>query len=148
MTINGCTLGYRRVNNEKRNPKYTDVRANFNPLRNEITISCVGMERSDSSKIVQHIVRCLAHEATHAIQCQCFSDSEKRRAASLSKEAEKTGSAQAYKTYISCEVELPAHAAMIAVDMSDQSLSDEVFKQTAQSSWSYMYFSNKLIWAI
>jgi hypothetical protein len=91
------------------------------------------------------LVRSLAHEATHAIQHDQFSAEQIKNASNLSNQAEYTRAPGDYETYLTCEVELPAHAVMIAVDLRNQEeLSAQEFDHAARETWTYRYIAERL----
>lgn len=118
----------------------TDLRALYSTTLKDIQLQCSGVTLPRSVAAKHHIVGVIGHEALHAIQRKHFSDDEIELASELSKKAEETP--DAYEAYISCDVELPAHAMMIALALRDQSPLD--FAAAAQNTAIYGYFAERL----
>jgi hypothetical protein len=121
-----------------------ELRADYSLTTANIVIRCGGVSLPDTPECLNHIVRVLTHEATHAIQRDNFSAEEQAAASNLSKAAATSEAAEDYLAYMTCPVELPGHAAMVAADIRDQALAPEDFETAARSSWSFQYIAAKL----
>jgi hypothetical protein len=116
------------------------LRALYSPIREEIQVYCAGVEIAKNGIALDRIVCVLGHEALHAIHRPYFSDGQIEEASRLGDEACK--SPEAYGAYISCEVELPAHSVMIALELRQTDPPD--FDKAARNTCIYRYFATKL----
>lgn len=143
LAVNGIGVPIRAVMPQEASTQAMgdeDLRALYSPMCNEIQVYCFGVEIAKSSRALDHIVCVLGHEALHAIQNPHFSKDQIEEASQLSKEA--TKSPEAYGAYISCVVELPAHAVMIALELRQNDPPD--FDEAASNTHIYRYFATKL----
>lgn len=120
-----------------------DVKASFSLEKRSLDIKCFGLEMQPDDRTCKHLVRIIAHETSHAIQFDDWSPDQIRDADRLQRFVEKTGQPDDYVSYVSCPVELSAHAAMIAADLHAGSHTDESFESAAISTWSYRYIASK-----
>lgn len=135
-----CATKYKGPNQTAGND---EIRAEYSLASRKIAIYCAGVAMPGTPESLNHLVRTLAHEATHAIQYDCFSKEQIEEASSLSKQSCESGTPADYQAYVACDVELPAHAEMITVDLRDQTLSAEQFEDAARKTWSYDYITEK-----
>jgi hypothetical protein len=123
---------------------HEEMRGHYGLDSREIQINCGGVTLPNDARSIAHIVRLLAHEATHAIQRDQFPEPEITKAKSTAEIAAKDKSTASYLSYATSAVELPGHACMIAADVEQSGLSYEEFEALAKSSWSYTYISEKI----
>jgi hypothetical protein len=116
------------------------LRALYLPTGNDILVYCLGVEIARNERALDHIVCVVGHEALNAIQQPYFLAGQIEEASRLGKEASK--SPEAYRAYISCEVELPAHGVMIALELRQTDPPD--FYKAACDTCIYRYFAKKL----
>jgi hypothetical protein len=117
-----------------------ELRARYSRELGEIQLPCAGVTFPSSSAAKEHIVAVVGHEALHALQRSSFSEDEILRASRLADAASQ--SPGAYEDYMSCVVELPAHAVMVALALRNETPTD--FVAAAQSTDIYAYFAKKL----
>lgn len=116
------------------------LRALYSPTEKDIQLYCAGVTLSASDAAREHIVAVVGHEALHAIQDAHFSKGEIASASELAGKAD--ASPDAYEAYVSCAVELPAHAVMIALALRNDAPTN--FETAAQSTHMYAYFAERL----
>jgi hypothetical protein len=117
-----------------------DLRALYSPTQKDIQLYCSGCELPKGCKAFNHIVCVIGHEALHAIQYSHFSELQAKNASMLGKKA--CESPEFYCAYISCEVELPAHAVMIALELRHSD--PPSFEEAASKTSVYSYFVSRL----
>lgn len=122
-----------------------DLRGTFNFNDPKIEVSCDGVLFPCNSlavthplvndTVLQHIIRTLAHEATHAIQNTFLPRFVKVEAAQLNQAYSLNETETNYCAYLRCAPERLAHASMIAFDIWTACRAIEDAKKT----WSYGY---------
>ena len=122
----------------------TELRALYSPTLKDIQVCCAGVEIAKSTRALDHIICVMRHEALHATQYPHFLREQIEEASGLNKKAKE--SPDAYQAYITCDVELPAHPVMIALELRQEDPPD--FDKAARRTASYGYFSERLKGAV
>ena len=117
-----------------------ELRALYSPRNKDIQICCGGVEIAENTEAFDHIVCVVGHEALHVIQYPHFSEDQIEKAIALNGKAKE--SPDAYASYITCDVELPAHAVMIALELRQTDLT--YFEEAARETSKYRYFAERL----
>ena len=116
-----------------------DLRALYSPTTGHIELFCAGVTLSGTTEAREHAVRVLGHEALHALQYPAFTTDQIDEASRLNR---KRDGPEDYAAYISCDVELPAHAVMIALELRDRQPDD--FHVAAEETTVWSYFAGRL----
>jgi len=116
------------------------MRALYSPIQKDIQVGCGGVRIPPGPAAFEHVVCVVGHEALHAVQHSYFPQEKIDEASALSKRADR--SADDYEAYITCDVELPAHAVMIALALRASQPDD--FDVAAQGTSIYRYFERRL----
>jgi len=120
-----------------------DLRACYSDTNRDILVGCGGIELPRSAPAaLDHTVCVVGHEALHAIQRPHFSQVQIDQGSALGKTAAAGGTAVDYAAYIACDVELPAHAVMIALEL--RAATPTNFDASARGTAIYTYFDGKL----
>ena len=117
-----------------------DLRALYSNTGKEIQLECAGTTLTQTPRTLKHIVCVVGHEALHAIQYLHFSKEQIEEAVALNKKSNE--SPLAYGEYVSCDVELAAHAIMIALELYQTDPPD--FDKAARETTIYSYIASRL----
>lgn len=141
LIVGGVNIPIQTTNNPPpRALKDDELRANYRPRSGKIELECGGVTFPNTLAALDHIVGVLGHEALHGLQASSFSPALIAQAEELAKAARR--SADDYAAYLGCEVELPAHAVMIALELRRLDPAD--FNAHAKTTAIYAYFVGKL----
>jgi hypothetical protein len=147
LSVGGIVVNVRGVTCGRQEDECADdkLHAKYSLVCKEIQIQCMGYERSKTSAELDRIVCVVGHEALHAIQHQhrYLSNEQIADAIAANKRANTEGAkAEDYAAYITCDMELPAHAVMIALELRKRNPSD--FEKAARGTAIFGYFSKQL----
>ncbi|MBL4646663.1 MAG: hypothetical protein JKY99_09440 [Rhizobiales bacterium] len=117
-----------------------DLRGEFSWTNKEIQIRSFQCTLPNNEESFEHCVGVIVHELVHALQFNNLSEEQKQEAIDCAKDAKNCP--ECYAKYLTCEVELPAHAAMIAFSLRKKPGDD--FDQLAPKTSFFQYFSEKL----
>src|SRR5260370_11457398 len=150
LSVGGITVPTRTVPPRGQNTALVsddDLRAEYSWNSKQILSRCLGIEIPKTERAIDHIVCVVGHEALHAIQADHFSENQLAKAIELNKKAAAEPSdPEAYADYISCAVELPAHAVMIALELRRTDPSN--FNEAAFDTHINRYFTKRLKGAV
>jgi hypothetical protein len=144
LRIRGIDVPIRAVTAHGANPgamlRPDEMRALYSPIQRDIQVGCGGVRIPRQPTAFEHVVCVVGHEALHAVQHPHFPQEKIDEAATLGKMADH--SADEYEAYITCDVELPAHAVMIALALRASRPDD--FDVAARNTPIYRYFERRL----